>query len=543
MHTHLASPGHHLIIRTTAFLVVLAVVAALVGCTESHVSEYTLTISATEGGSVASPGPGSHTYEFGEVVSLVAVADQGYQFVHWTGEVETVDDVDAPETTVTMRADYSIAAGFERTPIVHCDLTVSSTAGGSVTAPGEGVFTYHADTVVDLVAVPDDCYEFTGWTGDTDGIADPYSPSTTISITIGEDAARTVTAGFARLRYQLTVSSTTFGSVTGPGEGTYSYDCGTRVNLRVSPDVRCRFLGWEGDMEAIDDPHAPHATLRIDRDLTIAARFEVIPMVTAGIWHTIGLKSDGTVIATGYDEHGQCDVGGWTDIVQVAAGERHTIGLKADGTVIAAGGNHEGEGNVEAWTDIVRIDSGRYFTVGLRSDGTLVATGCNEHGQLDVADWNGIVQIATGFYHTVGLKSDGTVVAVGVTGEGRLEVGDWMDIIRVGAGGHHTLGLKSDGTVVAVGRDNYGETRLVVTWTDIVQVAGGCQASIGLKSDGTVLHAGWCQQGQCEVEGWSDIVQVDAGMAHTVGLRADGSVVAVGSSGLRQRDVDDWVLG
>jgi len=33
----------------------------------------------------------------------------------------------------------------------------------------------------------------------------------------------------------------------------------------------------------------------------------------------------------------QCNVGNWTDIVQVAAGIYHTVGLKADGTVVAAG--------------------------------------------------------------------------------------------------------------------------------------------------------------------------------------------------------------
>ena len=27
--------------------------------------------------------------------------------------------------------------------------------------------------------------------------------------------------------------------------------------------------------------------------------------------HTVGLKSDSTVVAVGYNEYGQCDVGGW----------------------------------------------------------------------------------------------------------------------------------------------------------------------------------------------------------------------------------------
>ena len=55
------------------------------------------------------------------------------------------------------------------------------------------------------------------------------------------------------------------------------------------------------------------------------------PQVSAGDEHTVGLNTDGTVVAAGYD------VRGWTDIVQVAARGHHTAGLKPDGTVVAAG--------------------------------------------------------------------------------------------------------------------------------------------------------------------------------------------------------------
>ena len=66
---------------------------------------------------------------------------------------------------------------------------------------------------------------------------------------------------------------------------------------------------------------------------------EYTPIIAAGQYHTVGLKSDGTVVAVGDNYDGQCDVGSqsWTDIVQVAAGDFHTVGLKADGTVVAVG--------------------------------------------------------------------------------------------------------------------------------------------------------------------------------------------------------------
>ena len=531
---------HHRAGKATTLLLIIALVGAVVGCVEDAVFDYDLTISASEGGSVTSPGEGPFTYEYGTVVNLVAEAAPGHRFVNWSGSVGTVEDIEAAETTITMNGDYSIAANFEQIPIVKCDLSVSSTAGGSVIAPGNGVFTYDTDTVVNLVAVADECYEFVNWSGD--GVSDPYSSNTTISIAIGEEATRSVTANFARLRYVLTTNSTGYGSVTMPGEGTSTYDCGTAVSLVARPDMRCRFAGWSGDVDGIDDVHAAEITLTMDGNRSLTATFEVIPMVTAGIWHTVGLKSDGTVLATGYNASGQCGVEDWTGIVQVAAGERHTVGLMADGTVVAAGTNDEGECNVGYWTDIVQIDAGRYHTVGLKSDGTLVAVGRNKSGQLNIEEWTGIGQVATGFYHTIGLRPDGTVVAVGHTGEGRLEVGEWSDIVQVGAGGHHTLGLKSDGTVVAVGRNNYRETN-VDWWTDIVQVAGGCQASVGLKADGSVVQSGWCESGQCYVQSWSDIVQVGAGIVHTVGLRADGTVVSAGSNGSGQRNVGDWMLG
>jgi alpha-tubulin suppressor-like RCC1 family protein len=42
-----------------------------------------------------------------------------------------------------------------------------------------------------------------------------------------------------------------------------------------------------------------------------------IPMVVAGSFHTVGLKSDGTVVAMGDNDFGQCNIDGWVDVTQV----------------------------------------------------------------------------------------------------------------------------------------------------------------------------------------------------------------------------------
>jgi alpha-tubulin suppressor-like RCC1 family protein len=74
----------------------------------------------------------------------------------------------------------------------------------------------------------------------------------------------------------------------------------------------------------------------------------------------------------------------------IAAGRRHTVGLKSDGTVMAVGDNKYGQCDVSGWRDIVAVAAGCAHTLGLKSDGTVVAVGDNEYGQCDVSDWRGI---------------------------------------------------------------------------------------------------------------------------------------------------------
>ena len=260
--------------------------------------------------------------------------------------------------------------------------------------------------------------------------------------------------------------------------------------------------------------------------------------VSAGEAHTVGLKSNGAVVAVGDNEDGQCDVSGWTDIVAVSAGTDNTVGLKSDGTVVAAGDHWDGQCDVSGWTDIVAISAGTDHTVGLKSDGTVVAAGYNKYGQCDVSGWTDIVAISAGKNYTVGVKTDGTVVAVG--DEYEIQVLDrWTDIVAVSTGFQHNVGLKSDGTVVAVGGNWDGECE-VSGWTDIVAVSAGGRFTVGLKSDGTVVAVGDNEDGRCEVSGWTDIVAVSAERFHTVGLKSDGTVVAVGRNTDGQCDLSGW---
>ncbi len=230
---------------------------------------YSLTTDSTDGGAVASPGEDTFTYNCGTDVPLVATAEEGYYFVEWSGDVDTIANVNGYTTTITMMGEYSITANFELVPPEHFVLTTSSSTGGSVTTPGEESAPYNEGTVVDLVAEAEDCYEFAEWSGDVDTIADVYSASTNITM----DADKSVTANFALLSYDLTVDSTDGGAVTSPGEGTFPYDCGMEVDLVAAADSGYHFVEWTGDISTIDDVDAAETTITVSGNYSITANF------------------------------------------------------------------------------------------------------------------------------------------------------------------------------------------------------------------------------------------------------------------------------
>jgi hypothetical protein len=75
----------------------------------------TLTISATSGGSVGTPGLGSFKYNHGTAVSINATANTNYYFGKWTGTAVDggkVADPYSANTTVTVDADCTLQAVF-----------------------------------------------------------------------------------------------------------------------------------------------------------------------------------------------------------------------------------------------------------------------------------------------------------------------------------------------------------------------------------------------------------------------------------------------
>jgi hypothetical protein len=152
-------------------------------------------------------------------------------------------------------------------------LTISSTSGGSVTEPGEGQFQCcPGGSAISIVAQPNTNYHFVEWTGtavDADKVENPNAASTAVTM----DADYTLVANFAINPRTLTISSTSGGSVTEPGEGSYHYDPGEVVEIAAEAEVDYHFVGWTGHIGNVDDPSDPNTTVTMDGSYTLVANF------------------------------------------------------------------------------------------------------------------------------------------------------------------------------------------------------------------------------------------------------------------------------
>jgi hypothetical protein len=141
--------------------------------------KYTLTVECSGSGSVTCD-PDLPLHDPGDLVTLTAVADVGWQFDHWEGGLTGSSN----PLTVTMDSDISVTAVFT---LVEYIITVDITGSGTVSA-SPSQYSYHYGDVVTLTATPDTGSVFFGWQGDLTGSLNPA--------TLTVDGNKTVTVLF-----------------------------------------------------------------------------------------------------------------------------------------------------------------------------------------------------------------------------------------------------------------------------------------------------------------------------------------------------------
>ncbi len=205
--------------------------------------------------------------------------------------------------------------------------------------------------------------------------------------------------------------------------------------------------------------------------LTSSAAGTATPKIAVGRCHTVVLKSDGSVWATGKNDYGQLGVGKTKD--ELAKTATFTPCIDDTGAEIK---------------DAIDIACGNYHTAVIRAGGALWQCGNNSYGKLgtgDTTDVNKFVQsgdangaitdaeaVSCGGDHTAVIRSNKTLWQCGNNSCGQL--GTWdaninkfvqseddsgaiADAMAVACGMEHTAVIRAGGALWQCGRNDYGQ--------------------------------------------------------------------------------------
>jgi len=250
----------------------------------------------------------------------------------------------------------------------------------------------------------------------------------------------------------------------------------------------------------------------------------------------------GRVSHWGVNDTGQASVPATLmDAASISAGHWHCLALRADGSVAAWGDDEYGQvSGAASVSNAVKVAAGYCHSLAILADGSIVGWGRNSHGQINVpANVTNAVSIAAGSFHSITLLADGSVVGWGLDYDGRATGASVVtNAIAVAAGDRHSIVLHADGTVTGYGDNWYGQVSGASTVSNAVAIASGFSHGLALRSDGTVSAWGWNSSGQCSgATNVVDAVTIDGGIYHSVAVRANGSVVAWGGNMYGERDV------
>ena len=308
-------------------------------------------------------------------------------------------------------------------------------------------------------------------------------------------------------------------------------------------------------------------------DVALPPGVTLTSVAGASFAHSLGVTSDGRLLAWGNNNQGQLGDGTTTDrhtpvfvdlsilapgenVIAAAGGEDHSFALTSTGRVLAWGNNlwgNLGDGTTVTHHTPVQVSlplgvTATAITAGynegyaLTSDGRILAWGLNNVGQLGdgthtnsptpgfvdlsmLAPGETITAIASKTYHTLALTSQGRVIAWGDNPWGQLGDGtttnrdtpvfasipSGVQIASIGVGWDQSLAVTTNGDGLAWGTDDLG------------QLGNGPPTPVVDTNIETITLPPGVK-----------LKSVDGGIDHSVALTTDGRVLAFGYGGSGQ---------
>ena len=238
-----------------------------------------VTANPAEGGTITIDAAGG-TYPKGDLATVTATPNEGYQFVKWTVGNELVSESN-PYIFKT-EENIALVAEFEKVPEPEYVITAESndrSMGTVAVVPKQE--TYPVGTTVTFTATPvSEEYEFVNWTAKETGEVVGTEPE--LIFTVGSED-KSFVANFKKAD-TFTVTAFPEGdlmgtvAITPPSEGNV-YQKGTEITVTATPNEGYEFANW---VEIVDGtevpvPDAPaEYTFVIERDCTLKAVFTPI---------------------------------------------------------------------------------------------------------------------------------------------------------------------------------------------------------------------------------------------------------------------------
>ena len=273
-----------------------------------------------------------------------------------------------------------------------------------------------------------------------------------------------------------------------------------------------------------------------------------VVMTSAGSFHTLMVRADGSVWGQGLASSGQLGptagattvpilIPGLPAMASVEAGSTFSLGIDQTGAVWAWGSNNRGQlgdGSyvnsstpvaIVTLSNVVKLAAGDAFVVALQGDGTVWAWGHNGSGQIgqgaavptavttpvQVAFPGAvaIADIAASPAGAVAISATGALYAWGSSAAAPQSLSPILiltpgPVVSAALGGQHALLALADGTVWARGNNNSGQLGVSASFSNtfvqipgivgVTKVAAGALHSLALRDDGSSWGWGYNQQ-------------------------------------------------